>query len=143
MKTTHTHHFNAMPTHYAGLCRVFLPRPIHDKAAYENTAEIADVFAGFENEMTDDQNDYFDLLCDLIEKHEKETTPQTEIRSLTLLKHLVAEHGLSGADLSRILGKSLPLGPMILRGERKITADHAVRLGRHFELRADAFLATK
>ena len=37
-------------------------------------------------------------------------------------------------------GKSLPLGPMILRGERKITANHAVRLGSHFGLRPDAFL---
>jgi len=142
VKTTHAHNFNAMPKDYAGLCRVFLPRPIHDKAGYENTVEIADVFAGFESDMTGDQNDYFDLLCDLIEKHEKETSPQTEARSLDLLKHLVEEHGLSGADLSRILGKSLPLGPMILRGERKITAEHAVRLGRHFGLRADSFLVS-
>ena len=141
MKTTHAPHFTTLPKDYAGLCRVFLPRPIHDKAGYENTVEIADVFAGSESEMTGDQNDYFDLLCDLIEKHEKETTPSPEARSLDLLKHLVTEHSLTGADLSRILGKSLPLGPMILRGERKITADHAVRLARHFGLRADVFLA--
>jgi hypothetical protein len=29
---------------------------------------------------------------------------------------------------------------MILRGERKITAGHAVKLGKHFRLRADVFL---
>lgn len=130
-----------MPKDYAGLCRVFLPRPIHDKVGYQNTVEIADVFAGFEDRMTADQNDYFDLLCDLIEKREKETVRPPKLRSLGLLKHLLAERGLVGADLSRILGKSLPLGPMILRGERKITADHAVRLGGYFGLRADAFLS--
>ena len=75
-----------MPRDYAGLCRVFLPRPIHDEIGYRNTVEIAGVFAGFEDQMTADQNDYFGLLC---------------------------EHGLAGADLSRILGRSLPPGSMI------------------------------
>lgn len=140
MKTKHSHNFSAMPTDYAALCRVFLPRPIHDEIGYRNTVEIADVFAGFEDSMSTDQNDYFDLLCDLIEKREKETVQSSKLRSINLLKHLLKEHGLVGADLSRILGKSLPLGSMILRGERKITANHAVKLGRHFGLRADAFL---
>ncbi len=141
MKTKRSDPFSAMPKEYAGLCRVFLPRPIHDKVGYQNTVEIADVFAGFEEQMTEDQNDYFDLLCDLIEKHEKETVRPTKLLSLDLLKHLLKEHGLVGADLSRILGKSLPLGPMILRGERKITAAHAILLGKRFGLRPDAFLS--
>ncbi|HEX7261268.1 MAG TPA: hypothetical protein VF258_05590 [Luteolibacter sp.] len=140
MSTKQTYRFQTMPTDYAGLCRVFLPRPIHDKAGYENTVEIADALAGFEGEMTEDQNDYFDLLCDLIEKRDQETVRPSKLRALDLLKHLVKEQGLSGADLSRILGKSLPLGPMILRAECKIIAAHAVRLGSHFGLRSDAFL---
>lgn len=129
-----------MPKDYPGLCRVFLPRPIHDKTGYDNTVEIADVFAGMEDRMTEDQNDFFDLLCDLIEKRDKETVRPSKLRAVDLLKHLVNERDLSGAELSRILGKSLPLGPMILRGDRKITADHAVRLGEYFGLRTDVFL---
>lgn len=141
MKTKHAYNFDAMPKNYAGLCRVFLPRPIHDDIGYENTVEIADVFAGMEHRMTEDQNDYFDLLCDLIEKRDKETVRVPKLSALDLLKYLVKEHGLTGADLSRILDKSLALGPMILRGERKITADHAVRLGGYFGLRPDVFLS--
>ena len=140
MKTKNTYNFGLMPKDYAGLCRVFLPRPIHDKVGYENTVKIADVFAGFEDRMTKDQNDYFDLLCDLIEKREKETVRPPKLHALALLKHLAEEHGLAGAAISRILGKSSSLGPMILRGERKITAEHAVVLARHFGLRPDAFL---
>lgn len=48
-----------MPKGYAGLYRVFLPRPIHDKTGYDNTVEVADVFVGLEDRMTEDQNDYF------------------------------------------------------------------------------------
>jgi antitoxin component HigA of HigAB toxin-antitoxin module len=141
MKTKSSLEFSLMPKDYTGLCQVFLPRPIHDKVGYQNTVEIADLFAGFEDQMTADQNDYFDLLCDLIEKREMQTISPPKLRSLSLLKHLLAERGLVGADLSRILGKSLPLGPMILRGERKITVNHAVRLGEYFAVRADLFLS--
>jgi len=140
MKTKHSKSFQTMPNEYGALCRVFLPRPIHDKAAYENTAEIAERFAGFEDMMTPDQNDYFDLLCDLIEKWEWKSVRLPKARALALLKHLLAEHSLTGADLSRILGKSLSLGPMIVRGERKITANHAITLGKHFGTRPDLFL---
>lgn len=141
MKTKETYQFAQMPKDYSGLCRMFLPRPIHDSVGYDHTVEIADVFAGFEYQMTDDQNDYFDLLCDLIEKRDRESTKSSKLRALDLLKHLAHEHSLSGADFSRILGKTTSLGPMILRGERKLTANHAVCLGKYFGLRPDVFLS--
>jgi antitoxin component HigA of HigAB toxin-antitoxin module len=141
MKIKETYQFIQMPKDYLGLCRMFLPRPIHDRVGYENTVEVADAFAGFEERMTDDQNDYFELLCDLIEKRDKETAKPSKFRALDLLKHLAHEHSLSGADFSRILGRTTSLGPMILRGERKLTAAHAVCLGKYFGLRPDVFLS--
>ncbi|MDE0861470.1 MAG: hypothetical protein OSA93_15005 [Akkermansiaceae bacterium] len=140
MKTKQPASFQALPKDYDALCRKFLPRPIHDKIAYQNTAEVADTFAGLEDQMTGDQNDYFDLLCDLIEKYDRESLPPLKVSAVALLRHLAQEHRLTGADISRILGKSAPLGRMILRGERSITADHAITLARHFGLRADAFI---
>ncbi len=140
MKTQETYQFAQMPKDYSGLCGLFLPRPIHDRVGYENTVEVADAFAGFEEQMTNDQSDYFDLLCDLIEKRDRETAKPSRLRALDLLKHLAHEHSLSGADFSRILGKATSLGPMILRGERKLTATHAVCLGKYFGLRPDIFL---
>ena len=141
MKTKRSQPFQSLPKDYAKLCRMFLPRPIHDKVSYENTVEVADLFAGFEEQMTEDQNDYFDLLCDIVEKYDDENTKEPTVTGDALLRHLVGEHGLSGAELSRILGKSAPLGRMILRGERKITASHAICLGKHFGLKPGVFLS--
>ena len=126
---------------YAALCKRFLPRPIHDQVGYDNTVEVADLFAGFENKMSRGQNDYFDILSDLIEKYDQDQVQTPKLSAKALLRHLANEHELSGADISRILGKSAPLGRMILRGERKITADHAVTFGKYFGLRTDAFIA--
>ncbi|MGC6567114.1 MAG: hypothetical protein ACON38_16065 [Akkermansiaceae bacterium] len=53
---------------------------------------------------------------------------------------MVDEHKLTKSDLSRILGRSLALGSMILNGKRKITREHSRRLARYFGLRPDAFL---
>lgn len=140
MKTQPAIRFQSLPTDYASLCGVLLPRPIHDDVGHHNTLEVADSLAGFEDQMTTDQHDYFDLLCELIEKYEARAATSAKLGSTALLKHLLNEHGLSGAGLSRILGKATSLGPMILRGERNITADHAMCLGKYFGLRPDLFL---
>ncbi len=140
MKTKNAPAFKSIPADYVGLCLLLPPRPIHDEVGYRNTLEIADIMAGFEDRMTADQKDYFDLLCELIEKYEERSSKRPKLRAVALLKHLLGEHGLSGAALSRILGKSASLGPMVLRGERQITADHAVRLGKYFALSPAAFL---
>jgi hypothetical protein len=61
---------------------MFLPRPIHETTGYENTVEIADVFVGFEDRMTEDQNHYFDLLCNLAERREQATTRPRKLSAL-------------------------------------------------------------
>ena len=94
MKTKHAVSFKAMSKDYAGLCRVFPPRPIHDDVSYRNTVEIADAFAGFEDRMTRDQNDYFDLLCDLIEQYETESSGPPGFHAVALLSRAFSENPL-------------------------------------------------
>lgn len=132
--------FASLPRDYASLCRVHLPRPIHDQTAYENTRQMAEAFAGFEEKMNADQNDYFEILTKLMEEWEATEVKWAKLPPLKLLQHLLDENGMSGADLSRLLGASRHLGPMVLRGERSITAEHARTLGERFGLPAGAFI---
>ena len=53
---------------------------------------------------------------------------------------LVEERGMTGKDLSRVLGASRNLGAMILRGERRLTADHIRTLAAHFNVPATTLL---
>ena len=132
--------FHDMPRDYAGLCQIHLPRPIHDKGEYENTLEIVEALAGFEAGMTSGQQDYFEILSVMLEAWETANVKWPDVTPLGMLKHLLEQHGMSGADLSRLLGGSRQLGPMILRGERSITADHARKLSAHFGIGAGAFI---
>ena len=131
--------FKRLPRDYAGLCRLLMPRPIRDKVDMNSVAEVADAMAG--HALTADQSDYFDLLCRLIEGYEQEHALPLKVSGVEALRHLLQEHGLNGADLSRLLGSHRTLGPMILRGERKLTAEHVRVLSSYFGVSADLFLA--
>ena len=130
--------FARLPKDYAGLCRLLTPRPIHDKVDFENVTEITDAIAG--HKLTADQEDYFDLLCRLIEDYEKERLDTPKVSALDALQHLLDAHDLSAADLARLLGVHRTLGAMILRGERQLTLAHVRTLANHFSVSADLFL---
>jgi len=140
MKTTREKiEFAGLPKDYAGLCRMLTPRPIHDKAEFENVVEITDAMAG--HKLTPDQGDYFDLLCRLIEDYEKEQgLPAPKASGLDALRHLLETNDMSAADLARLLGVHRTLGAMILRGERQLTLAHVRTLAKRFRVSADLFL---
>jgi antitoxin component HigA of HigAB toxin-antitoxin module len=141
MKTTKPKlRFADLPGDYAALCRVFLPRPIRDKTDYGNTIEVVEAMVLHHEEFTRDQEDYFDHLFTLVERYEKATVKWPKSSGLDLLKFLLEQNDMSGADLSRLLGVSAKLGPMILRGERSITAEHARILGKRFAMNPGAFI---
>jgi HTH-type transcriptional regulator/antitoxin HigA len=140
MKTKTKIQFTDLPKDYAALCRVFLPRPIHDAVDYANVAEVADAMALHQDDFTTDQMDYFDLLCTLMEEYDAEHVKWPKVRGVDVLKQLLEEHELAAADLSRILGGSRNLGAMILRGERNLTLPHVRKLAAHFKVGAEAFV---
>lgn len=126
----------AIPKTYRDLCAEWLPRPIHDDATNTEATEMLDALAGFP--LNQDQEDYLEAVAHFVMEYEGDYEP--EVSGLRILQSIVKENGLTGADISRILGGSRLLGPMILRGERRITADHARKLGEYFKLDPGAFL---
>ena len=102
MKTTHTKiEFTGLPKDYTGLCRMLTPRPIHDKVDFENVTEITDAMAG--HKLTPDQEDYFDLLCRLIEDYDKDHTrlDTPKVTALDALQPLLDANDMSATDLAR------------------------------------------
>ena len=139
MKTTQTKiEFAGLPKDYAGLCRMLTPRPLHDKVDFGNESEITDAMAG--HKLTADQEDYFDLLCRLIEDYDKEHLAAPKATALDALQHLLDAHNMSAADLARLLDVHRTLGGMILRGERQLTLAHVRTLAKRFCVSADLFL---
>ena len=140
MKTKTKISFADLPKDYTGLCRRFLPRRIHDAVDYANVSEVADAMALWQDDFTPDQTDYFDLLCTLIEEFDAENVKWPKLKGRDILQHLLDEHQLAAADLSRILNGSRNLGAMILRGERNLTLPHIRKLASHFKVSPELFI---
>ncbi len=132
--------FKDLPKEYSALCHHFLPRPIHDKVDYSHVAEVADAMALWQDNFTDDQRDYFDLLCTLMEEYDAEHVKWPTVGRRQILRHLLEARGQSPADLSRLLGSSRNLGAMILRGERSLTIAHIRKLSSYFKVSPELFI---
>jgi HTH-type transcriptional regulator / antitoxin HigA len=140
MKTKAKVTFARLPGDYAGLCRAHLPRVIRDQVDYENTMEIVEAMVLHPDRFTTDQKDYFELLSHLVADYDTTTVRWPKLRTPDVLKHLMAEQGMTAADLSRALGATRNLGGMILRGERRLTLQHVTRLARHFHVSPALFV---
>jgi HTH-type transcriptional regulator / antitoxin HigA len=132
--------FAELPDTYENLVAFHTPRPIHDDTELENTVEIVDALAG--HRLTKDQEDYLHLLSQLVETYENETVERPKnVRGIETLAFLLEEHGQTGDGLATLLGVDRSVAYKILKGTRKLTADHVRKLSAHFRVSADLFLA--
>jgi len=142
-RTPKARRFHGPPAdRYGALVAALPPRPLHDKTDYEHAVAMIGRLVGYE--LNGDQQDYLEAITVFVERYEREHAAARwdtgRARGLDVLRSLVKEHAMSGADLSRLLGVSRTVGSMILRGERAITAKHARTLGEHFCLDPGVFI---
>lgn len=128
-----------IPKTYMDLLRLFMLRPIHDETELENATEVMDLLAG--HRLNKDQEDYLDALSTLTEEYESEHhhVPESKVMGIEALSFLLGENDMNASDLSRLLGCHRTLGPKILSGERRLTADHLRILSAYFKVSADLF----
>ncbi len=129
-------------TTYAGLVAALPPRPLHDKIDHDHAVEMIGRLVGYK--LNKDQEDYLEAITVFVELYEAahdETQLNTRhVKGVDVLRGLLEAHDMNGADLSKLLGVSRALGPMILRGERSLTAQHARSLGKKFKLDPGVFI---
>lgn len=96
-------------------------------------------------DLTSVESNLLEILCDTVERYES-NAPQfsafnTRIAGLTevdLLKALMQQNGLTGADLPEIGDKSVV--SRILSGQRRLTIEMVARLAARFHLDPGAFV---
>jgi HTH-type transcriptional regulator/antitoxin HigA len=133
--------FADMPTGYTALVAMHPPRPIHDDVDEQNTEEIVLELAG--HDLSPDQDDYLELLSDLLLKYQSQQRPRRAAprrRPHERLKYLLAQSEMPPAKLAKLLGCSQPLVSMLLSGKRNLTTDNLKTLAAHFKLDAGYFL---
>lgn len=130
--------FAAMPATYAGLMDLFVPRSIHDAAAYIAAVKMLDALVG--HKLNHDQEAYLDKVARLVEEYEDENIPEPAT-GIAILKFLLDEHDLDAGDLGGLLGVSRSAATRILTAAPALSAPHAEKLAARFAVSADLFLA--
>ena len=132
--------YAGVPKTYRELCQLYLPRPIHHDDEDGAATEMMNALAVFPK-LNADQRDYLDALTEFVDAYDKAKPANwPKIKGLDVLKHLMTEHDMGGADLSRIPGGSRNLGAMILRGDRNLTVAHIRKLAAHFRVGPELFI---
>jgi HTH-type transcriptional regulator/antitoxin HigA len=132
--------FATLPKDYTGLCQRYVPRPLHDATDYAAARQAIEPLLGFEEQLTADQVDYLEAVSSFIEAHDRARVKWPKGTTLDTLKFLLAQHEMSAADLSRVLGGDRSMGPKLLRGERRLTVDHIRTLARRFHIEPGVLL---
>ncbi|SRR5690606_16250823 len=128
-----------LPTRYADLVALHMPRPIHDQVAYDNTVELIDALAG--HKLNADQEDYLELLGQLVEAYEAaHLAPYPKVKGIPALKFLLTDNELTGTNLAELLGVDRSTAYKILKGKRNLTTDHIRLLCERFSVRAELFI---
>jgi antitoxin component HigA of HigAB toxin-antitoxin module len=132
--------FSDFPSDYAALVAMHPPRPLRDDIDEENVEEIVGEMAG--HELSPDQEDYLDLLSDLLLKYQAKTQSQRRRKrsSHERLKYLISQSQTTPAQLAGLLGCSQPLVSLLLSGKRNLSKENVKKLAAHFKVDAVYFL---
>jgi len=128
-----------LPKTYAELVALHVPRPIHDKVSYENTVAVVDAIVGAQ--LNEDQDDYLEILSQLIETYEDaHVKPPRKVAGIKLVRFLLEENDMTGDDLAGLLGVDRSVAYKILKGTRNLTAEHIRKSADRFLISADALI---
>jgi HTH-type transcriptional regulator/antitoxin HigA len=131
--------FAEMPRDYADLVAMHSPRPLHNDVDEQNIEEIVNEMAG--HKLTADQEDYLNLLSDLLLKYQTERHPRLRSRRTPAqrLDYLMQQSETTPTQLAKILGCSQPLVSLVLGGKRELSKANMKKLARHFKLGVEYF----
>lgn len=123
------------------LIKRFPLRPIHNEKENELAAEICDEFTARIDKLCQAEQDYLEVLSDLITKFESRwDSEDLNMSPSELIKYLMEENALNQSDLIEDFGSASRISEF-LSGKRGLSVEQAKKLSQRFKLSLDALLA--
>jgi antitoxin component HigA of HigAB toxin-antitoxin module len=126
---------------YLSLVQVFPLKKVRSEAEHAEALRISGHLIGLDRRLSAGESQYLDALVVLLREyeatHHDPKLPKTT--GIDLLKHLMAEHGMTQRQLAGLLDIGESAASMILSGMRDLTKSHISALSRHFGIGVGAF----
>lgn len=140
IKTIHVKH-GRLPGSFDQLVQLMPPMAIRDDVQHANTVEVIDRLMQIKK-LSQGQSHYLETLLELVEAYEVKhhAIDLSKVTGAQMLKHVLAQSGMSGSDLARLLNMHPTMGSKVLNGNRKLTWEHAKVLGARFKVAPALFM---
>ena len=125
---------------YLELVRQFPLRPLRTEADLDAAIAIIDLLIDQESLSVPEQ-DYLDVLSDLVEAYENEVVPMTPVSDSEMLRFLIEQKGVSQSETAtgaRIAESTIS---EVLSGKRKLNRTQIGKLARYFHVEPGTFMA--
>jgi HTH-type transcriptional regulator/antitoxin HigA len=123
---------------YFNLVVQFPLRPIRSDEELEEAVRMVDSLVDRRN-LTSEEEDYLEVLGDLIERYEGEAHPMAPVSDAEMLRHLIEAKEVSQTEISTATGIADSTISEILKGKRSLNRAHIAKLSRYFKVSADVF----
>jgi HTH-type transcriptional regulator / antitoxin HigA len=125
---------------YLDLVRQYPLRPIRDDADLAVASAVIDRLS--EYDLDAGQQDYLDVLTDLVEAYEDEHVVIPDAPGPDVLRMLMETNGIGQSELHRKTGIAQSTISAVLSGQRSLTVQQMVTFGKLFRVTPDAFMGT-
>ncbi len=123
---------------YFDLVRRFPLRPLRSEEELDRAIATVDSLLDREALGVDEQ-DYLDVLSDLVERYERDEHPMAPLPDGQLLAHLVEARGVTQAELARETEIAESTISEVLSGKRALNRKHIGKLSRYFGVQPGTF----
>jgi HTH-type transcriptional regulator / antitoxin HigA len=126
---------------YLELVQRFPLRPIRSEAELDRAIAMIDALLD-QDRRNSGEEDYLDVLSDLVEKYEDEHEPMPSVSGADLLRFLIESQETTQARVASATGIAESTISEILAGKRELNRKHIEALARHFHVNPGVFLST-
>jgi HTH-type transcriptional regulator/antitoxin HigA len=123
---------------YFDLVVRFPLRPIHSDEVLDAAVKMVDSLLD-RGDLAPEEEDYLEVLGDLIERYEGEANPMAPVSDAEMLRHLIEAKGVSQTEISSATGIADSTISEILKGRRALNRGHIGKLARYFKVSPDVF----
>lgn len=123
---------------YLALVRQFPLRPIRSERELDAAIEMMNSLID-QDSRNDAEEDYLDVLSDLVKRYESEEHPMPTVGDSDLLRHLIEAREVSQAVVAAATGMAESTISEVLAGKRGLNRTHIGLLARYFNISPAAF----
>jgi len=135
--STATHAGNS-EDRYLGLVRQCPLRPIRSDSELDGAVRMIDALLS-QPLLRPEEQDYLEVLSDIVERHETEEHPIAPVSDAAMLKHLIDARGTTAQEVAKGTGIVNSTISAVLNGKRTLNRQHIGKLAKFFHVSPNVF----